>query len=169
MTIRCAIAGCDVLSGDDVILEMKDGMLIADKSGTGVRGKVVFSGKRGDDIAVKDVSGDLKQLAGSIAIIRIPGIKEGGTRVVETEKVQKLLLDIRPQKIGAMGTSAKVLMGRMNVRCDIQFDVIQSGILAAHRGFIVAILASGGMAERAIMKIKEKNIRHSLNIVGKSI
>lgn len=165
MTIRCAIAGCDVLAGEDVILEMKDGMLIADKSGTGVSGKVVFSGKRGDDIAVKDVSGDLKQLAGSIAIIRIPGIKEGGTRVVETEKVQKLLLDIRPQKIGAMGTSAKVLMGRMNVRCDIEFDVIQSGILAAHRGFIVVILASGGMAERAIMKIKEKNIRHSLNII----
>jgi len=30
--------------------------------------------------------------------------------VVETKKVQKLLLDIRPQKIGAMGTSAKVLV-----------------------------------------------------------
>jgi len=29
-------------------------MLIADKRGSGVRGKVVFSGKKGDDIAVKD-------------------------------------------------------------------------------------------------------------------
>ncbi len=165
MTIRCAIAGCDVIAGEDVILEMKDGMLIADKRGSGVRGKVVFSGKKGDDIAVKDVSGDLKQLAGSIAIIRVPGITEGGTRVVETEKVQQLLLDIMPQKIGAMGTSAKVLMGRMNMRCDIEFDVIQSGILAAQRGFNVAVFASGGMAERAITKIKEKNIRHSLNII----
>ena len=165
MTIRCAIAGCDVLGGEDVILEMKDGMLIADKIGTGARGKVVFSGKKGDDIAVKDVSGDLKQLAGSISIIRVPGITEGGTRAVETEKVLKLLLDIRPQKIGAMGTSAKVLMGRLNVRCDIEFDVIQSGILAAQRGFNVAVFASGGMAERAIMKIKKKNIRHSLNII----
>jgi len=72
--------------------------------------------------------------------------------VVETEKVQSYFLTSDRQKIGAMGTSAKVLMGRMNVRCDIEFDVIQSGILAAHRGFIVAILASGGMAERAIMK-----------------
>jgi len=53
----------------------------------------------------------------------------------------------------------------MNMRCDIEFDVIQSGILAAQRGFNVAILASGGMAERAIMKIKEKNIRHSLNMI----
>jgi len=62
-----------VLAGRNVILEMKDGMLIADKSGTGVRGKVVIqAAKGGDDIAVKDVSGDLKQLAGSIAIIRVP-------------------------------------------------------------------------------------------------
>ncbi|MDO8728062.1 MAG: hypothetical protein Q7J35_18575, partial [Candidatus Methanoperedens sp.] len=162
---RCAIAGCDVHAGEDVILEMKNGMLIAEKSGTGLRGKVVFSGKNGDDIAVKDVTGSLQQLAGSITIIRVPGITEGGTRVVETEKVRKLLLDIRPHKIGAMGTSAKVLMGRMNLRCDIEFDVIQSGILAAQRGFNVAIFASGGMAERAIIKISEQNIRHSLNII----
>ena len=165
MTIRCAIAACDVLAGEDVVLEMKDGMLIADKWGSGVRGKVVFSGKKGDDIAVKDVTGSLQQLSGSITIIRVPGITEGGTKVVETNNVRKLLLDIRPQKIGAMGTSAKVLIGRMNMRCDIEFDVIQSGILAAQRGFDVAIFASGGMAERAIIKIKEKNIRHSLNII----
>jgi cobalt/nickel transport system ATP-binding protein len=165
MTIRCAVAGCDVIAGENVNLEMKAGMLFADKRGTGVRGKVVFSGKKGEDIAVKDVAGDLHQLAGSITIIRVPGITQGGTRVVEIEKVRKLLLDIRPQKTGAMGTSAKVLIGQMNVRCDIEFDVIQSGILAAQRGFNVAIFASGGMAERAILKIKEKNIRHSLNII----
>lgn len=165
MTIRCAIAGCDVLAGEDVFLKMQDGMLVADKNGSGVRGKVVFNGRKGEDIAVKDVEGDLQQLAGSIAVIRIPGIAEGGTRAVETGRVRELLNDIKPQKIAAMGTSAKALMGRMNIRCDIEFDVIQASILAALRGFDVAVFASGGMAQRAVMKIKEKNIRYLYNIL----
>lgn len=158
MTIRCAIAGRDLFAGENVFLKMQDGMLVADKHGNGVRGKVVFNCKKGEDIAVKDVTGDLQQLAGSISVIRIPGIAEGGTRVVETENIRELLNNIKPQKIAAMGTSAKALMGRMNIRCDIEFDVIQSSILAALRGFDVVIFASGGMAQRAIMKIKEKNI-----------
>ncbi len=166
MTIRCAIAGCDMLAGENIFLKMQDGMLVADKNGNGVRGKVVLNGKKGEDIAVKDVTGDLQQLAGSIAVIRIPGIAEGGTRAVETGTIRELLNEVKPQKIAAMGTSAKVLMGRMNIRCDIEFDVIQSSILAALRGFDVVIFASGGMAQRAVMKIKEKKIRYSCPVVN---
>ncbi len=171
MSIRCAVAGCDVKEGDEVFLEIKDGMLVANPSKkddyllfhqtgkSAVRGKIVFAGKKGDDIAIKDVTGDLKQLSGSIAIVRVPGIIEGGTRAADTNKVGEIL--DKNQKIGAMGTSAKVLMNRMGIRCDFEFDVIQSGILAALRGFDVTIFASGGMADRVIEKVKERKIRYS--------
>ncbi len=160
MNIRCAIAGCDVLAGEEVFLVIKDGMLVADKSGKGARGNAAINGRKGDDIAVKDVSGDIQALSGSITIIRVPGIAEGGTRAADTEKVRDILMHAAPGKIAAMGTSAKVLAGRMNIRCDIEFDVIHSGILAALRGFNVVVLASGGMAERAAAKVKEKNIAY---------
>lgn len=161
MNIRCAIAGCEVLAGDEVFLEMKDGMLVAQKNGKGVRGKAAFNGKKGDDIAVKDVTEDLAALSGRITIIRVPGIAEGGTRVADIQKIRDIISCTAPGKIGAMGTSAKALLGRMNLKCDIEFDVIQSGILAALRGFDVAIFASGGMAERVAAKVIEKNIRLS--------
>ncbi len=161
MNIRCAIAGCDVSVGDEVCLVIKDGMLVADKGSKGVTGKVVFTGKKGEDIAVKDVAGDLQQLAGTLTIIRVPGIIEGGSRAVDMEKVRDILSNNKHQKIGAMGTSAKVLINKMGIRCDFEFDVIQSGMLAVLRGFDVCIFASGGMADRVIEKVKEKKLKYS--------
>ncbi len=161
MNIRCAIAGCDISAGDEVGLEMKDGMLVADKGLRSVMGRALFGGRKGEDIAVKDVVGDLKKLAGNITVVRVPGIIEGGTRAVDIGRVRDIIDTDKNRKIGAMGTSAKVLMNRMSIRCDFEFDVIQSGILAALRGFNVMVFASGGMAERVVEKVKEKNITYS--------
>lgn len=163
MNIRCAIAGCDISAGDRVSLAMKDGMLVAGKGSSGIGGKAVFGGRKGEDIAVKDVSGNLHALAGSITVIRVPGIIEGGSRAADMDnmdKVRGILVD-KSQKIGAMGTSAKVLLNRMGIGCDFEFDVAQSGILAALRGFNVVIFASGGMADRVIEKVKERKIKYS--------
>ncbi len=161
MSIRCAIAGFDVSAGDEVYLCMKDGMLVAGSVQTGVRGKAVFGGKKGEDIAVMDVAGDLQQLAGSITIVRVPGIIEGGSRAVDIGKVREILEKETARKIGAMGTSAKVLVNKMGIKCDFEFDVAQSGMLAALRGFNVVIFASGGMAERVIERVREKKIKHA--------
>lgn len=159
MNIRCAVAGCDLSAGEDVCLEMKDGMLIANKGSKGVVGKVVFDGKKGEDIAVKNVVGDVQQFAGSITIIRVPGIIEGGSRAANLNRINEIL--DKNMKIGAMGTSAKVLVKKMGLRCDFEFDVIQSSLLAALRGFNVVVFASGGMAERVIEKVKEKKLSYS--------
>ncbi len=161
VSVRCAIAGCDVTAGDDVCLEMREGMLIANKGSKGVTGRAVFDGKKGEDIAIKDVVGDLQQLAGNITVIRVPGIIEGGSRAADMDKVHEILSKNKHRKIGAMGTSAKVLMNRMGQRCDFEFDVIQAGILAALRGFDVCIFASGGMADRVIERAREKKLTYA--------
>lgn len=161
MSIRCAIAGCDLIAGDNVCLEMRNGMLVANRNSNGVKGKVLSGAKKGEDIAVSDVEGDLRQLTGNITVIRVPGIVEGGSRIVDINKVHDILARNKHRKIGAMGTSAKVLMNRMGLKCDFEFDVIQSSMLAALRGFDVAVFASGGMADRVIEKVKERRIGHS--------
>ncbi|SNQ61003.1 ATP-binding cassette domain-containing protein [Candidatus Methanoperedens nitratireducens] len=158
ISIRCAVAGFDISAGDEVYLCMKDGMLVAGSVPTGVRGKAVLGGKKGEDIAVKDVTGDLHQLAGSITIVRVPGIVEGGSRAVNIGKIREILEKENAGKIGAMGTSAKVLVNKMGIKCDFEFDVAQSGMLAALRGFNVVIFASGGMAGRVIERVREKKI-----------
>ncbi len=161
LNIRCAVAGCDVSAGDEVSLEMREGMLVADKCSGRVTGKALYNAGKGEDIAVRDVTGDLLQPYGSIAVVRVPGIAEGGSRTADTGKARDILGRNKFQKLGAMGTSAKVLMNRIGIRCDFEFDVIQSGMLAALRGFNVCIFASGGMAKRVERKVKERNIKCS--------
>lgn len=164
MNVRCAIAECDICAGEDVSLHMKDGMLVADKYSceSPVKGKTIFDGRKGDDIAVRDVSGDISQLSGTITVVGVPGIAEGGSRATDADWIHDIPENIR---IGAMGTSAKVLLKRNAIRCDFEFDVVQSSILAALRGFNVTIFASGGMAQRAVEKIRERNLSHSIVIL----
>jgi len=156
MNIRCAIAGCDISAGDKVCLEIKDGMIVASKGSYGVTGIAMFAGNKGEDIAIKDVMGDIQQLTGKITVIRVPGIIEGGSRAANADKIHDFL--DKSQKIGAMGTSAKVLVNKMGLKCDFEFDVIQSVMLAALRGLNVTVFASGGMADRVSMKVKEKKL-----------
>ena len=158
MNIRCAIAGCDLIAGDKVWLNIKDGMIVADKSSNGVTGIAMFNGNKGEDIAVKDVFGDIQQIKGKITLVRVPGIIEGGSRAANTDKVHDILEINKDQKIGAMGTSAKVLINKMGLKCDFEFDVIQSAMLAALRGLNVTVFASGGMADKVLEKVKEKKL-----------
>lgn len=135
MTIRCAVAGCDLLAGEEVFLGMKDGMLVADKGGNGMKGKAVSNARRGNDIAVRDVVGDLNRFSGSVVVIRVPGIIEGGSRAVDIRRACDILEKNRPDKIGAMGTSAKVLMKKwgknaiLNSMWFSQECLLHSGVL----------------------------------------
>jgi len=162
MNIRCAIAGCDLVAGDEVCLEMREGMLVANRDLSVVKGKVLSDAKVGEDVAVYDVEGSLKRLTGNITVIRVPGIVEGGSKTVDLKVVQEFLAQNKHRKLGVMGTSAKALMNRIKVKCDFEFDVIQSSMLAALRGFDVAVFATGGMADRVIEKVKDRKIGYQL-------
>lgn len=158
MNIRCAVAGCEILAGDRVYLQIKDGMLVADKVEKGVAGVAIFNGRCGEDIAVKNVAGDIVQLTGKITVFRVPGIIEGGSRAADVEKIRGFLENNQDQKVGAMGTSAKVLLKKIGLKYDFEFDVIQSSMLAALRGLNITVFASGGMADRVLEKVKERHI-----------
>jgi cobalt/nickel transport system ATP-binding protein len=158
MNIRCAVAGCEIWAGDRVYLEFKDGMLVADKGSKGVTGIAIFNGNSGEDIAVKNVVGDIAQLTGKITVFRVPGIIEGGSRAADTEKIRDFFDNNKNQKVGAMGTSAKVLLNKMGLKYDFEFDVIQSSMLAALRGHNITVFASGGMADRVLEKVKERRL-----------
>ena len=94
---------------------------------------------------------------GDIHIVPIPCVIEGGSRAVDLETICAVIARLRPHKIGAMGTSAKVAVRKAGVQCDFEVDVIQSSILAALRGLDVMVFATGGMADRVIRKIEGNN------------
>jgi cobalt/nickel transport system ATP-binding protein len=169
MNVRCAISGCEIKAGDHVSLKIEDGMLVAYKGEVGVTGIAMFDGNIGEDIAVKEVVGNIDQMTGKITVIRVPGVIEGGSRAVNMDKVRDILEKNKSKKIGAMGTSAKALMNKMSIKCDLEFDVIQSAILAALRGLNVVVFASGGMAQRVMEKAREKKLNCQCFVLNETI
>jgi len=163
LKVRCAIAGTDVYSGETVGLVMKNGTLCATRvdidmsSKITAFGRVIFNAKAGEDIVVSEITGTLSPKTGVIHIVPIPRVIEGGSRAVDLETICTIIAERSPHKIGAMGTSAKVVVRKAGIQCDFEVDVIQSSILAALRGLNVMVFATGGMVDRVIQKIESKN------------
>jgi cobalt/nickel transport system ATP-binding protein len=163
LKVRCAIAGADVYSGETVELVMKNGTLCTARvdvdltSKTTPFARVIFNAKAGEDIVVSEISGTLSPKTGDIHIMPIPRVMEGGSRAVDLEMICTIIARLSPQKIGAMGTSAKVVVRKAGIQCDFEVDVIQSSILAALRGLNVMVFATGGMVDRIIQKIESNN------------
>lgn len=163
LKVRCAVASTDVSAGENVGLVMKDGMLWATRLDNGMNpettafGRVVHDAKAGEDIVVSEMTGTLTQKIGNICIVPVPRIIEGGSRAVDPEIIREIIARHKPHKIGAMGTSAKVVIRKLNIPCDFEVDVIQSSILAALRGLNVVVFATGGMVDRIIQKIEGSN------------
>ncbi len=163
LKVRCVIAGTDVYSGETVGLIMKNGTLsttIGDvclNSKITAFGRVLFNAKAGEDIVVSEITGILSPKTGDIHIVPIPRVIEGGSRAVDLETICTIIARLCPHKIGAMGTSAKVVVRKAGIQCDFEVDVIQSSILAALRGLNVMVFATGGMVDRVIQKIESNN------------
>ncbi len=160
--VRCAIAGEDVHAGEKLGLVMKNGAIYTTSypdmnAKTTACGTVMYDAKAGEDIVVCEITGKLSQRTGYIYVIKIPRIIEGGSRAVDIEKVRILIDQHKPDKIAAMGTSAKVVVRKAGVHCDFELDVIQSSILAAFRGYDVMVFSTGGMVDRVIRKIESVN------------
>jgi predicted transcriptional regulator len=60
-------------------------------------------------------------------------------------------------RVGAMGTSAKVTAKKAGIHQNFEVDVIQSAMLSALRGHNCLVLASGGMADLVMERINEHN------------
>jgi len=163
LNIRCAIAGTDVCAGKKVGLVMEDGVLCTTGADADMNaehaafGRVMHDARAGEDIVVSDVTGTLSQKTGNIYIVHIPRVIEGGSRAVDMDTILAMINKYNPHKIGAMGTSAKVVVRKIDIHCDFDVDVIQSSILAALRGLNVMVFATGGMFERVIRKIESNN------------
>ncbi len=163
LKVRCAAAGTDACAGEKVGLVIKDGMLCTTRvdidmnAETTAFGRVMYNAKAGEDIIVGGITGTLTQKTGNIYIVPIPRVIEGGSRAADLETIRIIITEYEPHKIGAMGTSAKVVVRKVGIHCDFDVDVIQSSILAAVRGIDVMVFVTGGMVDRVIQKIKSNN------------
>lgn len=151
ISVCAAVAADDLLEGQTVGLEMKDGLLFAaadiDK---GARGIASANAGTGEDVGVYSIEGIVPLKVGRVTILKIPGVQRGGFRVVDLERV-KSEVSTR-QIVGAIGIEAMVAMKKSKIKHFYAYGVTEAAIEAAKSGLwpVIACIddAIPGLSQR---------------------
>lgn len=162
-----AIATSSAKEGDKIGLIMKEGILYSvapDHPNAKAFGIVTIDARPGEDIGFQYSNGKVEIGRGKILILKLPSIKEGGSRVVDLPKVQKLCDDFKPDRIGVMGSVGRAVLNKLDLKADIEFGITRAATIAAMRGLNVFVLVVGRMANRMIDEIDRTNIKRTIDI-----
>jgi putative transcriptional regulator len=154
-------------AGDQVGIIMKEGVIYAvssDHPEAKVFGIATTEAKVGEDLGFEYLKGKVKVDRGRILIVKLPSIKEGGSRSVDLAKVKKLYKEFKPDRIGVMGSVGRAVLNKMKLKADIEFGINRAAAIAALRGLDVFVLVVGRMANRMIEEIDEMNIKRTISI-----
>ncbi|MFQ5838810.1 MAG: hypothetical protein ACE5HJ_08540 [Thermoplasmata archaeon] len=160
LDICSARAGEGVREGDRVGLFMEDGYLVAYPGReSSSQGRSLHSAKRGEDVAIVELEGIVDLRPGKITIVRIPGSREGGTKVIDLRKARKLIQDHVQDKVGANDVIGSVLATKLGIQTDFDFAAVAASLEAAQRGLDVLLLTSEDSAAEVISAIEAANER----------
>jgi putative transcriptional regulator len=162
-----AIAQKPISAGEKIGLVMKNGQICAvgkNHKDAKAFGIAKINASMGEEVALRDLSGIVNLRQGTVMILRFPSINQGGSRNVDMAKVRKTYMKFNPDKIGVMGTVARVVANKLRLRIDFEFGVTRSAAMAALRGLNILVLSTGRMTNRVLEEIEKVNIRHSCEI-----
>lgn len=155
-----AQAGNAIRRGDAVGLFMEDGLLVAhagrESPSTGI---ALQDASKGDDIAVRDLSGIVALKPGRIVIARVPATREGGSRRIHSASARKLLRKCRGFAVAAQDSTGRAAARKLDLRPRIEFGIPDAVTEAAERGVDVLLLTPEERAADVVQAIEAANAR----------
>jgi len=160
-----AIATQPVKKGDEVGLVMKGGVIFTVSSaGSEAKGVAMEDALPGEDLGLKNLQGKLKVKPGRILIVKLPSIRNGGSRAVDLEKIKAFYNDFNPDRIGVMGAVGRAVLNKLGLKPDIEFGISRSAAIAASRGLKVFVLVVGRMTNRMTEEIENVSLKNASEI-----
>ncbi len=163
-----AIATQPVKAGQEVGLIMKEGVMYTvpkDSPLTQAIGIALVDAKSGEDLGLKDLRGKVKVKQGKILIVKLPSIRKGGSKATDLNKVKAFHDEFKPDRIGVMGAVGRAVLGKLELKADLEFGISRAAAIAASRGLNVFVLVVGRMVNRMIQEIDQINMKTAGNIL----
>ncbi len=168
-----AMAGEELQKGDQVVLELEEGILVARKGkwgpSTGVAGRDAMEG---EDLAIMELEGMLEHHPGSVTIVSLPSAVEGGTSKVDLVSLKEQVVKASPGVIAVVDPVGIRAADMLKLNVGIRFGTDRAVVDAASRGLDVLVLGGrdqvGGVLEalEAHNKRSEIRIDHSVIELG---
>jgi putative transcriptional regulator len=161
ITTCAAIAEGDIKQGQRVGLKMKDGLLFASSEvGSGARGIALSSVSRGEDVDVSNIEGLVELTRGKVTILQVPSIQKGGSRQVDSKRLQAQVHDSR--QVGAIGIEALIALRRADIEPRYIYGVTEAAIEAAHCGLSFIVVCTDDAISGLIKRLQDENLNYEL-------
>jgi putative transcriptional regulator len=161
ISVCAAIAETDLIEGQEVTLKMKDGLLYAAAGrGKGAIGRSFSTAAAGLDVGIKDIEGIVELKFGKASILKIPGIKSGGSSQVDLIRLQKNTKEVG--MIGAIGIEALAALNQIGPYKIYVFGVKEAVIEAAQQGLCPVVACVEDEISGLIKKLEENGISYDL-------
>jgi len=160
-----AIAREDMKEGETVWLEMENGTLYAGKNKKSAYAEVLKTASKGDDVALVNLGGTIQLKSGSVVIIRVPTINEGGSKVINTGKIKEIY-NKGFDRVGIMGTVSRAVTTKVGIKTDFEFATPDATVAASKRGLNVLVFAVGKMSKSLIRKLEHEGLKYTVEDVS---
>lgn len=163
-----AIATQAVKAGDEVGLIAKEGVMYAvapTDSAAEAKGTAMMDAEAGEDLGLRNLRGKVKLKRGRILIVKLPSIRNGGSRVADLERIRGFYEEFKPDRIGVMGAVARAVLNKIGLKADIEFGISRVAAIAASRGLNVFVLVVGRMVNRMIEEIDAINMSAATEVI----
>ncbi len=162
-----AIATQPVKAGQTVGLIVKEGVTYTvdpNSPVTEAKGTAMADAAVGEDLGLRNLQGKMNLKQGKILIVKLPSIRQGGSRAVDIAKVQTLYEEFKPDRIAVMGAVGRAVLNKLKLKADIEFGISRAVAIAASRGLNVFVLVVGRMTNRMTQEIENVNMKSAANI-----
>ena len=107
--------------------------------GSEAKGTAMEDASPGEDLGLKNLQGKVKVKQGRILIVKLPSIRNGGSRAVDLEKIKAFYNEFKPDRIGVMGAVGRAVLNKLELKADIEFGISRAAAIAASRGLNVLV------------------------------
>lgn len=161
VSVWTALAEADLAEGERVSLEMRDGLLYANrKEGIEASGITISEARAGEDVGVSDLKGLISLDEGVIVVAKVPRVQAGGSRKVDVDNLKTLVAGKR--MIGALGVEALVALRKAGREPDVIFGAKESAVEAAYHGINSVIVSVDEQVPSLLERLESEGLKYEL-------
>ncbi len=161
VSVWTALAELDLAEGERVSLEMRKGLLYANKKdGVEASGITISDVLAGEDVGVSDLKGLISLDEGRITVCKVPRVQLGGSRRANLPALKGLLSDDR--MVGCLGIEALVALRKVGREPDVIFGAKESSVEAAYHGISSVIVSVDEQIPSLLNRLESEGLKYEL-------
>jgi putative transcriptional regulator len=163
--IETALATADLGEGERVSLSMREGVLHATPGTEGNATAVTVTGAvAGEAVGVTNVEGVIDYDLGTVTVLAVPPVREGGSTAVDGDAVGDLAAEHDLLAVDA--PEGLAVVRRAGLEPDVRFGAGDAVPEAATRGLDVLLLAASGTVSAHTETLRDRGIGYELLDAG---